>query len=208
MNNFSKRAYSKNFDWLLFIRSLESRREIWSNEKASALPRYILRDSWSHKMMVASLPILSPCQWATFPWPISSRSSLNNIAISASVCSAPNHLFIICGGNLEFLSQFYSYFVFVSSSSRSTSFSGASAPAFSSSPVIYFCILLEFGSDSIVLLLLLFSFLLSLYMPAIPFFTAESPFLLLENLLGELFKSTWPMSTATWFLRYGGLFWF
>ena len=57
-------------------------------------------------MIVASFPILSPCQWSSLWCPMSIRSYLNSIVTSLSVCGPPpNHLFIIYGGILEFLSH-------------------------------------------------------------------------------------------------------
>ena len=57
-------------------------------------------------MIVASFPILSPCQWSSLWWPMSIRSCLNRSVTSASVYGPPpNHLFIICCGILLFLSH-------------------------------------------------------------------------------------------------------
>lgn len=67
-------------------------------------------------MIVASLPILSPCQWSSLWWPISIRSYLNSSVTSASVYGPPpNHLFIIYGGILLFLSHLSPLFAVVTS---------------------------------------------------------------------------------------------
>ena len=78
---------------------------MWSNENASAWPLKQFRLNWSHSMIVASFPIGSPCHWLNYPWPISIKSNLNNLAISLYL-PPPNHLFIIVGGILESLSHF------------------------------------------------------------------------------------------------------
>ena len=67
----------------------------------------MLRENWSHRMIVANLPRSSPYQCVVLPSPISTRSCLNKLVISASTLGPPpNHLLIIWGGILELRSHF------------------------------------------------------------------------------------------------------
>ena len=105
MNSFSKSLYCLNVSIWLII-SFAILREIWSKLNASASPLKIFRDNWSQRIIVPSLPYISYSQCFTTPWPISIKSCLNNKVISSSVYGfPPNHLFIIPGGILEFLSH-------------------------------------------------------------------------------------------------------